>query len=82
MSLSHEVDTDAVKMCVNISGVGSNGFSLSSSSSPIQQASGVPHEVESKTPLGEVCTLRQISYAEKEYQEIKERHIIQVSVVV
>ena len=76
------VDTDKVKMCVIISGVGSNRFSLSSSSSLTQQAFGMSHEVESNTPSCEVCTLLQISYVEKEYQEFKERHIIQVPVVV
>ena len=82
MPLSHKVDPDKVRLCVISFGMGSNRFSLSSSSSATQQAFGVSHMVESKTPSGEVCTLIQISYIKKEYQEIKERHIIQVPVVV
>ena len=69
-------------MCVIISGVSSNRFLHSLSSSPTHQAFAASHKVESKTPSGEVCTLIQISYAEKEYKEIKGRHIIQVPVVV
>lgn len=79
---SHKVDTDELKMCVIISGVGSNRFSLSTSSSLTQQAFGVSHELEFKTPSDDVCALMQISYVEKEYQEFRGRHIIQVPVVV
>ena len=61
MPLSHEVDTEEVKICVINSGAGSKRFSLTSSSSPRQQAFGVSHEVEANTPSGEVCTLVQIS---------------------
>ena len=82
MPWSHEVNTDELKMCVIISGVGSNRFSLSTSSSLTQQAFGVSHEVEFKTLSDDVCTLIQISYVEKDYQEFRGRHIIQVPVVV
>lgn len=52
MPLSHEVDTEEVKICVISSGAGSKRFSLSSSSSPRQQVFGVSHEVEANTPSG------------------------------
>lgn len=81
MPWSHKVDTDELKMCVIISGVGSNRFSLSTSSSLTQQAFGVSHELEFKTPSDDVCALIQIFYVEKEYQEFRGRHIIQVPVV-
>lgn len=56
MPLSHEVNTDEVKMCVIGSGVAFTRFSLSSSTSPTQQALGVSHEVETSTSSGEVKT--------------------------
>ena len=61
MPLSHKVDTEEVKVCVIGSGVGSKRISLSSTTSPTQQAFGVSLEVEADTPSGEVWTLLHIS---------------------